>query len=489
MKPEEKDRQDIRNDAATNVESKNFMHGRYRRTEAMGRDSIWKLLFRFSGPAVVAHIVNASYNLVDGIFAGRLGTAALAALAVSNPLMAIYRSIGMGVGVGAASLIARQLGAGNKDGADRAASGAITTYLMVAITVTVICLLTLQYLLRAFGASGEVLSLSMSYMVVETWCIVVDFLLIVLAELVRVEGNPLLASSASIVSGVMNCVFDPLFAFGWGPFPRIGIAGLAVATTVGRAMGITILVYYLISKKSIYRFKLSYFRPDFGIVREIYRVGISMTLRMVGGSISQMIASITAAGFGVMALATVGVHFRATGFAITVCFGLGQGMLPIAGYNYGAGKKERAGEAVIKAGLAAIIWGIICWLVFTLLSGQIMNLFNTDPEFLAIAVPSLSIFAYGFFFSGPQTTLSYFFQGIGKGWESIIIASSRQVIFLIPFLLILPRVIGLTGLWVAYPVADFLAFALTLGWLIVEFRRQRIPFRLTNPKPTTQATA
>ncbi len=475
--------------AATAVESKNIGHGRLQRAEAMGTQSIWKLLLRFSGPAIVSQVVNASYNLVDGIFAGRIGTAALAALAVANPLMAIYRSIGMGIGVGAASLIARRLGAGNKEGADRAAAGAITTYFMVAIVVTAICVPTLQFLLRAFGASGEVLSLGMEYMIVETWCILVDFLLIVLAELVRVEGNPMLSSASTIVAGLLNCVFDPLFAFGWGPFPRIGIAGLAVATTVGRSVGIAILIYYLVSKKSIYQFKLSYFKPDFGIVKEIYRVGTSMTLRMVGGSISQIIASVTAAGFGVMALAAVGVHFRATSFAITVCFGLGQGMLPIVGYNYGAGKKERAGETVIKAGATAMAWGAICWAAMSLLKNQIMGAFSPDLEFLAIAVPSLQIFAWGFFFSGPQTTLSYFFQGIGKGWESIVVAASRQVIFLIPFLLILPRVMGLTGLWAAYPVSDFLSGALTIGWVVFEFRRQGIPFRLRKYKTTREAAA
>ena len=469
-------------------ESKTLDRGRLQRAESMGRDSIWKLLIRFSGPAIVAQIVFASYNLVDGVFAGRLGTSALAALAVSNPLMAIYIAIAMGVAVGAASLIARRLGAGDREGVNRAAAGSITTFLMVAIPATAVFLVTLQPLLRAFGASGEVLTLATDYMLVETSCIVLNFFLVILAELVRTEGNPLLASSASIVSGVMNCIFDPLLAFGWGPFPRIGIAGLAVATSVGRVIGIALLVYWLFSKRSIYQFKLSYFKPDFRLIKEIYRVGSSMTLRMIGGSISQIIASVTAAGFGVMALATVGVHFRAVAFAMTICMGLGQGMLPVIGYNYGAGKKERAGEALIKAGGAAMAWGIICWAVFSLIKTQIMSLFNTDLEFLDIAIPSLQIFAWGLFFSGPQITLGYFFQGIGKGLESIITAVSRQVIFLIPFLLILPRVMGLTGLWAAYPVSDFLGFALTIGFLIYEFRQQRIPFRFRNPKPAPAST-
>jgi putative MATE family efflux protein len=316
------------------------MHGRHavnvtpEKAGAMGRDPVWSLLFRFSGPAIIAQVVNASYNLVDAIFIGRLGTAALAAIATANPLMAIYRSIGMGIGVGTASLVARRLGAGNKEDADKAAAGGISTFLVVSTVVASICIFFLRFLLRTFGADNNVLPLAMSYMLVETAFLPLDMIVIALVEIVRVGGNPTLASAAMVTSGVMNCIWDPILGYGWGPFPKMGMAGFALATSVGRAIALLMLAGYLFSGKSIYRFKPKDFIPNFKVAIDIYRVGASMTLRMMAGSVSQIIASTTAAAFGEMPLAVVGCLFRASGFAFTPCMGLGQGMLPLIGYNF-----------------------------------------------------------------------------------------------------------------------------------------------------------
>jgi putative MATE family efflux protein len=460
------------------TDDKQVVAKQHRRIEAMGKDSIWRLLFRFSGPAIVSQLVGASYNMVDAMFVGRLGTNALAALAVSNPLMMIYRSVGMGIGVGSASLISRRLGTGNKEAASQAAGGAITLFLMVSALVTVVCLWNLSPLLRLFGADDSVLPLAKSYMLVETICIALDLLLIVLAELVRVEGNPVLASAAMITSGLVNCIMDPILIWGFGPFPKLGIAGAAVATSVGRVIGAIILIIYLVSDKSIYRFKPSHFIPNFKIAVDIYRIGISMTLRMAGGSVSQIIADRVAASFGVLPLAVVGVLFRASSVAFAPCMGIGQGLLPLVGYNYAAGKKERVREIVIKASLSGFIWGGLCLLTAMLLSKQVMSIFNTDPGYLAAAAPAFRIYALGFFTIGVQSIMSFAFQGFGKALPSLVVSSSRQILFLIPSLLILPYLFGLNGLWVAYVVADTLSLIVTLIWLSIEFRQLGIPFRL-----------
>ena len=454
----------------------------FKGTEAMGRDSIWKLLFRFSGPAIIAQVVNASYNLVDAIFIGRLGTAALAGVAVGNPLMAIYRAIGVGVGLGAASLISRLLGAGNKEEADRTAGGAITTFLIISAVITAIFIWNLDFFLRLFGADSNVLPLARSYMLVETAFIALDFIVLVLVELVRVGGNPTLASAAMVTSGVMNCIWDPILGYGWGPFPKMGMAGFALATSVGRTFALVMLVSYLASGKSVYRFKPSHFIPNFKIAIDIYRVGVSMTLRMAAGSVSQMIASITAASFGEMPLAVVGVLFRASGFAFTPCMGLGQGMLPLVGYNFGAHNKQRVGEVVVKSSVSGFTWGVICWVGAVFASVQMMSLFSTDPNFLAAASPAFRIFALGFFTVGLQNILSFFFQGIGKAFAALVVTSSRQLLFLIPCLLIMPRIFGVNGLWAAYPVADALSLALTLVWTGLEFHELGIPFSLRGAK-------
>jgi putative MATE family efflux protein len=424
-------------------------------------------------------VVGASYNLVDAIFVGFLGPEALAALAVAHPLMSIYRSIGMAIAVGTSSLISRSLGAGKKEEVNRAAGNSISLFFIVCALMTAICLPNLSGLLQLFGAEESVLPPAMSYMTVETWFMALDFFLIVLAELARVQGNPKIASAGMITSGLVNCIFDPILIWGFGPFPAFGIAGAALATSVGRGIGAAMIIIYLASGRSLYRLRPSHFWPKPGIVVEIYRVGVSMAVRVNAASVAQIIQSRTASYFGVIPLAVVGVLSRASSFAFQPAWGIGQGMLPLVGYNSGARKKERVGEIVTKATLAGFLWGFLCFAVAMLFSPQAMSLFGTEPEYLAVAIPAFRIYSLGFFSVGVQTILSFFFQGIGaRAIISLAVSSCRQLLFLIPFLLILPNMFGVTGLWAAHPVSDILSIVFTLALTGITFRSLGVKFRL-----------
>jgi len=450
----------------------------YERSEAMGQEAISKLLLRFSVPAIIAAETAAGYNLFDAIWCGRLSTEALAALTVAGPLMAIYRAIGSGIAVGAASLIGRHLGAGKKEEANRATSCSISFFFILSGLVTIICLMNLRPLLQLFGADDSVLPFAESYMTVETYWLALDFFLVVLVDLVRVEGRPMLANAGMIVASIADLIWSPILVFGIGPFPALGIAGAALGTTIGRGIGVSVLLIYLASGKSIYQFKPSYFLPNLKTVTEIYGVGISQTVRSGAVSVSQILATRAAASFGVVPLAVLGVILKVNSIVFSFCIGIGQGMLPLVAYNFAAQKKERVGELVVKAGLTSFTWGALWWVVATLFSTQVMSVFDTNPNFLAGGPPALQIFALGFFTLGLQHNLSSFFQGIGQAIPSLIVASSRHVIFLIPCLLIMPSIFGPTGLWAAYPVAGALSVALTLAWTGIAFRSLKIPFRL-----------
>jgi Na+-driven multidrug efflux pump len=256
------------------------------------------------------------------------------------------------------------------------------------------------------------------------------------------------------------------------------MAGAALGTTIGRGLGVAVLLTYIILGKSIYQFKASYFLPNLKTVIDIYSIGLSQTVRAGAASISQTIASRTAASYGVIALGVLGVLYKVNSVVFGFCMGISQGVLPLTGYNFAANKKERVGEVVVKAGLISFTWGVFCWILATLFSSQIMSLFGSDPGYFTIGTQALRLFALGFFLVGVQTNLSSFFQGIGKPIPALVIASSRQLIFLIPCLLIIPSIFGLTGLWAAYPVADVLSLALTLVWTGITFRSLKIPFRL-----------
>ncbi len=450
----------------------------YDRSEALGRETISKLLLRFSWPAILAAETAAFYNLFDAIWCGRLGAEALAGLTVAAPLMAIYRAVGAGIGVGSTSLISRYLGAGKKEETSRVACCGISSFFIVSGLLTIICLMNLETLLRLFGASDSVLPLAMSYMFVETCSMPLDFFLVVLVELVRVQGSPTTASAGTIIASVMDFIWSPILVFGLGPFPILGIAGAALGTTIGRGFGVLVLLIYLGLGKSIYQFKPSYFMPNLRIVTEIYSIGVSQTVRAGASSISRIVANQIAASFGVIPLAVLGVVYKVESVVFAVCHGIGHGILPLVGYNFGAQKKERIGEVVVKAGLISFMWGVLCWVIVTLFSTQIMSLFGTDTNFLVVGALALRMFALGFFSVGLQQNLSSFFQGIGKTIPSLVVASSRQLIFLIPDLLIMTSLFGLPGLWAAYPISDFLSVVLTLTWTVIEFRSLNIPFRL-----------
>ena len=448
------------------------------RNEAMGQDSIWKLLFRFSGPSIVSMMVASSYHIVDAIFVGRLGPEALAAIAVAFPLMMIFMAIGLGTGVGAASLISRRLGAGDNEGANLVASTTITLAIILGALMTIICLPNLEALLRLFGADASILPLAKSYMSILATFAVVALFSLVISNIVRAEGNPMLASMAMVIAALINIALDPVLIFGLGPIPAMGVAGAAIATVIGRSVGGLILLVYLVSGRTSYRFRLGYFLPNLKILAEIYRVGTASIVRMIAGSVMMVLANRIAVSFGVIPLAIKGVLLRCASFAFMPCVGLGQGILPLVGYNFGAKQKRRVGEIVIKAGLAGFIWGAICWVIAMLFPAQIMSIFNTEPQFLLDGTPALKIYAMAFFAVGVQMILGSFFQGIGKGLPSLVLASARQIIFLLPALLILPRIFGLAGLWAAFPVADALSLILSLVWASIEFRRQGLRFQL-----------
>jgi putative MATE family efflux protein len=455
----------------------------YDKTESMGRNPITKELMRFSVPAIIAAETAAGYNLFDAIWCGRLGPEQLAALTVAGPLMTIYRAIGSGIGVGTASLIARNLGAGKREETNRTAGCSITFFFIVSLLATIICLTFLEPLLILFGANDSVLPFAKDYMFVETLSIAVDFFLVILVELVRVGGSPSIASGGMIVASIADLIWSPILVFGIGPFPALGMAGAALGTTIGRGLGVSVLLAYIGLGKSIYKFKPSYFIPNLRTIVDIYSVGLSQTVRAGAASIAQTIASRTAAFYGVVALGVLGVLYKVNSVVFGFCQGISQGVVPLTGYNFAADKKERVGEVIIKAGLLSFGWGVLCWVVATLFSTQILSLFGTEPAFFAMGALALPIFAFRYFMVGVQTNISAFFQGIGKSISALVIASSRQLIFLIPCLLIMPDIFGLTGLWLAFPVADTFALVLSIAWTAITFRSLKIPFSLRSKPP------
>ncbi|MFC1978789.1 MATE family efflux transporter [Chloroflexota bacterium] len=451
------------------------------KSDVMGQRPIWSLLARFSGPAIISMTTASTYNMVDRMWVGRLGYNELAALTAAFPVMLLFMSISIGTGMGASSLISRNLGAGKHEQANKIAGNAITLSLLIGLLMAAVCLPLLEPILKQLGASDAVMPMAKKYLFIIAAFSIFDSFMLVIGTTIRAGGSPTFPSVVFVTASVTNIILDPFLIFGWGPFPSMGVQGAAVATVAARGIAALIFVIYLLRGKIAYHLHPRCFIPKLKILAEIYRIGLASIVRMSAAAVVLALANRTAIQFGEDKLAVLGVMGSVASFAFMPSIGLSQGLLPLVGYNYGAHKYNRVGEAVVKAGLLSLGWGIMCAIIGILLPRQIMALFNSDPGFLDTGQRAMRIFALSFFSIGLQNTLSAFFQGLGRGIASLVLTSARQVIFLLPALLILTRYFDLTGLWASFPTADTLAIILCLVWTAYEFRHLKIPFKLRYP--------
>jgi len=434
------------------------------RSQLMGTQPIGKLLLRFSLPGVIAMLVNATYNMVDTIFVGGLGPEAIAALTIVFPIQIIFIALAVGTGIGASSLISRRLGEGRKEEANKVVG---QTLLIAVIAGALMALMgaTVGRLLLAnvLGGSELILDDAFSYMIVITSGSLIMFINIMGNNLVRAEGNPTLPMIVMIVGAVINIGLDPLFIYVAG----MGVQGAAVATITARSISAIVLLSYLFGKRTGFKLKAAYFKPNFKVWGQIYAVGGPHVLMSMVGSVTMAIVNNVAAQFGEMVIASYGIIFRIVQFGFFPCIGISTGALPIIGYNFGAKKYLRVRGTVRRTTVVstAITMGVA--ILAIAFPRQIVSIFNRDPEFLPLAAHAMRIAMLGLGFVGAQVAFATFFQGIGKGIPAAVIGISRQLLILVPALLLFAHFFGQEGIWFAIPLADVVAFIISLVWTYV----------------------
>jgi putative MATE family efflux protein len=441
----------------------------------MGVDAVGRLLVRFSLPALVGMAVNATYSVVDAAFVGRLGPEALAGLTVVWPLQMVMIALSVGVGVGANSLISRSLGAGKPETANRAGAQALLLAGLSSVLTMVVVLSLTDPILRLLGARPDVLPYSHAYVTTIVWFAPLVFLPMTCNNLIRAEGNPMPSMAIMGISALVNIGLDPLFIFGIGPFPALGVRGAAIATVIARAVAVTLYAGYFASRLSGYRFRLRQFIPAPKVWGRIYAVGLPSMAIQLSGSVVAGVANNIVGGFGALPLAAFGVIFRLFAFAFMPALGINQGVLPLVGFNYGARKLSRVREIVQKGALAATAITFSFAILFVTLPFALAGLFNRDPEFIALAGRGLRIASLCFSGVGCAVVFTGFFQGIGRAVPAMFLSLTRQFIFFLPGILILPRLFGLDGFWAAVPVSDGMAVVASLIWTAWMFRKLGVP--------------
>lgn len=430
----------------------------------MGTQPIGKLLWRFSLPGVIGMLVNATYNLVDTIFVGGLGPGAIASLTVVFPIQIVLIAIGTGTGIGASSLISRRLGAGKPEEANAVVGQTLLIALIFGALMAVLGFSVGNLLLRnVLGASEAIAGNAYSYMIVITSGSVIIFLNIMGNNLVRAEGNPNLPMIVMVTGAVINIGLDPVFIY----VLDLGVQGAAIATITSRAVSAIILIGYLISKRTSFTLKWKYFKLNFKLWWKIYKVGGPQALLNMVGSVVLAIVNNIAGTYGDIYIAVFGVLFRVFQFGFMPCIGIAFGSMPIIGYNFGAKKLSRVRGTLIRAALASTAITLTVAALAIAFPRTIVSVFNRDPEFLNLASRAMRISFLGFAFAGAQIAFASFFQGIGKGIPAAVIGLARQLLVLVPALFLLSHFFGADGIWFALPIADTIAFFISVTWTVI----------------------
>lgn len=450
------------------------------RSKQLVEEKVGTLLFKFSLPAIVGMLVNALYNMVDRIFIGRgVGALAISGLAVGFPLSIINMAFGMLIGIGSSTMISIKLGEKKKDEAEKILGNALVLIIIISIFISIVGIVFLDNILKIFGASAETLPYARDYMKYIMAGALLQNIGFGINNIIRAEGNPKIAMATMLIGAVINTVLDPIFIFVF----KMGIKGAAIATIFAQAVSSIWVLYYFFSGKSTLEIKRENLSLDKGTIKTIMSIGISPFSMQIAASLVTTIFNKKLLIYGGdLAVGAMGIVNSISMLFLMPMFGINQGMQPIIGYNYGAKQYKRVRETLKLAIKSAVIIATIGFLVVEVFPTALIKIFNKDEQLVSIGVHGMKIFLSMLPVVGFQVVSSNYFQAVGKAKIAIFLSLSRQVILLIPMLLILPSIFGLNGVWIVSPVSDVLAGVITMFFLSKDMKQLKRLERVTEIK-------
>jgi putative MATE family efflux protein len=414
-------------------------------------------LFKLSAPAIAGMLVIAIYNVVDTFFVSLLrDTTAVAATGIVFPIFQLIGAVGLTFGMGAASVISRRLGERDYDGANQVAATALYSVVAVGLLFSLIGAIFVRPILSAFGATPSILETAALYGRVIIGGSVFQMINMTANNILRSEGASLYSSIGQIIGAGLNIILDPIFIF----VLDMGITGAAVATVVSQAVSAGWLVaYYVAGRGSLNPLSLKNVRIARQTYRDMMNLGFPTMVRQVLGSISFGILNNAAARYGDSAVAAISITFRLFLLLLMALVGLAQGLQPLAGYNYGARQYDRVHRTIRLAFTITIITGAVAGIAGFVFATAIMRIFvPQDPEVIRMGTEALRITSFALVPVGLVVMFGGVFQALGDGRSALFLAAGQQGVFLIPLVLVLPHLMGLTGVFLAQPAGFTLAF-------------------------------
>jgi putative MATE family efflux protein len=437
----------------------------------MRDEKIPKLLLKMGIPTMVGMLVSALYSIVDAYFAGWLGTSQIGAVSIVFPIVQIIIGLGMTFGSGAASYISRLLGGGNTERANRTASTALVSSLLVGIGSIVITLGFLDNILVALGATETILPYARDYAVIYIAGSILNIFNVTMNNIVTAEGRAKLTMLSMIIGGGLNVILDPIFMFPLG----LGVRGAAIATVIAQAITTIIYLYYILCKKGYLRFSARLFTFDSTIYAEIFKIGIPILVYQLLFGAAMGLSNSAASAYGDSAVAAIGVVTRLMTIGTYVVFGFMKGFQPVVGYNYGAKNYDRLDETIkVSLKWSTIFCAVVAFLMI-LIPQPILLLFSkNDAMLIDIGVQALRANGIVFILFGFEQVYVSLFLAMGKGKEGGLLSISRQGLFFIPAILIMPHFFGIAGVIWAQPVADVFTVVLTALFMMGINRKLKV---------------
>jgi len=435
----------------------------------LAHEKIGRLLFKLSFPAIIGMMVHGLYNLVDTIFIGQYaGTLGIGGITIAFPIQMIMMGIGMTIGIGGASLISRRMGESKLEDACLTLGNMVSLAMVTGVFCLVAGLLFLEPLLVLFGATEALIPIAKEYIIVILLGSPVVTFSMVASSSARAEGNAKVAMNSMLIGAILNIALDPVFII----LLDMGVQGAAVATVLSITTSSSYLLWYYLGGKSEISFNLHHLLLKAAIVRQIFAVGISDFARTAAMSLtSALFNNILRNLGGELPIATFGVLFRVISFVFMPMIGIAMGAQPILGFNFGSKQFLRVKKSFRLANWSATAISIVGFLVFFTFPAQILRVFSSDPELIKMGTGAMRMLVIGLPLVGYQNIGTSLFQAIGKAKPAVFLALSRQVLFLIPLVVILSRIYGLDGVWFSFPAADFIAYLVTLVMVHLEMRR------------------
>jgi putative MATE family efflux protein len=431
-----------------------FQGGEMMNDTFMKEKPVLPLILSMSLPMVLSMLVNSLYNIIDSFFVAQISEEAMTALSLVYPVQNFINAVGIGFGVGINAVIALYLGAGDNKKAEQAATQGLVLAMIHGVVMTVCCITMMPAFLGMFTSSKTVIELGVRYSVIAfafTLIIIVD---VTFEKLFQAVGNMKTTMISLMCGCITNIVLDPVLIFGYGPFPKMGIEGAALATGIGQTLTLAIyLVVYFVRPIRVHICR-RYILLSKKMVIKLYSIGIPATLNLALPSLLISVLNAILAAYSEVYILVLGIYYKLQTFIYLPANGIVQGMRPLIGYNYGAGENKRVSQiykiVLCMSGIIMVLGTVICLII----PGQLIGLFTHTEATIQTGETALRIISTGFIVSAVSVTSSGALEGLGKGTPSLLISLCRYVVVIIPTAFLLSRLFGAVGVWNAFWITE-----------------------------------